>query len=92
MSSFGAGGQFVISVRCLLKSQGGRDLRFMVNKVFGALAANFGSGSTDGRLSSIAVCSLHGCYGNNIHIVVFLVEVSRVGFSAALVWCCARHR
>ena len=75
MSSCGTGGQFVISVHCLLKSQVfGRDLRFMFHKVFGALAANLGSGSTDGGLSGIAVCSLHGCYGNNIHIVVFLVR------------------
>ena len=51
----------------------------MLNKVLGALAANLGSGSTDGGLSCIAVCSLHGCYVNNIE------EVSR----AALVWCCA---
>ena len=89
MSSFGAGGQIVISVHCLLKSQGGRDLRFMVNKVFGALAANFGSGSTDGRLSSIAVCSLHGCHGNNIFIVVFLVGSFTCGLfcGAGLVLC-----
>ena len=39
MSSCGAGGQFVISVHRLLTSQRfGRDSRFMLNKIFGALA------------------------------------------------------
>ena len=59
MSSCGAGGLFVISVHRLLKSQRfGRDSRFVLNKVFGALAANLGSGSADGGLSSVAVCVL----------------------------------
>ena len=31
---------------------------FMLNKVFGALAANVGTSSSDGGLSSIVVCSL----------------------------------
>ena len=48
-----------------------RDLR--QTRPPGAIAANLGSGSTDGGLSCIAVCSLHGCYGNSIRIVVFLV-------------------
>ena len=39
--------------------------------------------------SSIAACSLHGCYGSNFHIVVFLVGGFTCGLSAALVWCCA---
>ena len=45
--------------------------------------------STDGGLSSIAVCSLHGCYGNNIHIVVFLVGSFTCGLfcGACLVLC-----
>ena len=34
---------------------------FMFNKIFCALAANIGSSSLEG-LSSIAICSLHGCY------------------------------
>ena len=79
-----------ISVHCLLKSQWfGRDSRFMLNKVFGALAANLGSGSTDGGLSSIAVCFLHGCHGNNIHTVVYLVGSFICGLfcGAGLVLC-----
>ena len=52
----------------------------MVNKIFGALAANIGSGSADGGLSSIAVYSLHGCYGNSFHIFVRLVA----GFTGGL--------
>ena len=89
MSSFGAGGQSVTSVHCLLKNQRfGRDSRFMLNKIFGALAANIGSGSTDGGLSSIAVCSLHGCCGGNLHIVVFLLGDFVCGI-IVLVWCCA---
>ena len=48
MSSCGTGGQFVISVQCLLKSQGfDCDSLFLLKKVFGTLAANLGSGSTD---------------------------------------------
>ena len=60
-----------------------------VPRVFGALAANLGSGSTDGGLSGIAVCSLHGCYRNNIHIVVFLVRSFTCGLfcGAGLVLC-----
>ena len=81
MSSCAAGGQFVISVHCLLKSyRFGRDSRFVFNKFLGALAANLGSGSSDGGLSSIAVCSLHGYYGNSFHIVVLLIA----GFSRGL--------
>ena len=90
MSSCGAGGLFVISVHCLLKSQRfGRDSRFMLSKFFGALAANLGSGSTDGGLSSIAVCSLHGCDGSNFHIVSFLLGGSTCGqfCGAGLVLC-----
>ena len=34
----------------------------------------------DSSLSSIAVCSLHGCYGSNLHIVVFLLG----GFACGL--------
>ena len=45
----------------------------MLHKDFGALAANIGSGSTDGGPSSIAVCFLHGCYGSSLHMVVFLL-------------------
>ena len=56
MSSCGVGGQFVISVHCLLKSKRfGRDSHFMFNKFLGAFPANLGSGSSDGGLSSIAV-------------------------------------
>ena len=41
---------------------------------------------SDGGLSSIAVCSLHGCYGSSFHVVVLLVT----GFTGGLllVWCC----
>ena len=48
MSSCGAGGQFVISVHCLLTSKGSAVIRvFMFNKFLGALAANLGSGQND---------------------------------------------
>ena len=52
----------------------------MLNEFFGALAANVGSGSMDGGLSSVAICSLHGCYGRSLHIVVLLI----VGFVVGL--------
>ena len=64
----------------------GRDSRFVLNKVFGALAANTGSDSTDGGLSSITVCSLYGCYGSNLHIVVFLLTCG-LFCGAGLVLC-----
>ena len=84
MSSCGAGGQFVISVHCLLKSKRfGRDSRFMFNKFLGALAVNLGSGSSDGGLWSTAVCSLHGCCGNS-----FSHLARSSGLLCALVWCC----
>ena len=44
----------------------GRDSRFVLNKILGAVTANFGAGSADSGLSSIAVCSLHGCYGSSL--------------------------
>ena len=52
----------------------------MLNKICGALAANTGSGSTDDGLGGIAVCSLHGCYGSSLHIVVLLLG----GFTCGL--------
>ena len=59
---------------CLPKSQRfGRDSRFMLNKVFWCARCKYWFSSTDGGLSSIAVCSLHGCYGSNLHNVVFLL-------------------
>ena len=65
----------------------------MLNKIFGALAANIGSGSADGGLSSIAVCSLHGCYGNSFHIFVLLVAGFTGGLlcGAGLVLCFLGH-
>ena len=45
---------------------------FMLDKDFGALAANVVSGSTDGGFSSIAICSLHCCYGSNLYIPVLV--------------------
>ena len=51
---------------------------FMSNKILGAFAANMGS--ADGGLSSIAVCSLHGCNGRSVHVVVLLVS----GFTGGL--------
>ena len=90
MSSCGTGGQFVISVQCLLKSQGfDCDSLFLLKKVFGALAANLGSGSTDGGLSSIAVVLCTVVTGTTFTLSCFWWAVSRVVFSAALVWCCA---
>ena len=79
-----------LKIACSSPQRFGRDSRFMLNKFFGALAANLGSGSTDGGLSSIAVCSLHGCDGSNFHIVSFLLGGSTCGtILRALVWCCA---
>ena len=69
------GGQSVVSVHCWAV------IRFcFLNEIFGALAANVGTSSTDGGLSSIAVCSLHGCYGRSLFIVVLLLT----GFTAGL--------
>ena len=67
----------------------GRDSRFMINKIFGALAADTGSGSTDGGLCSIAICSLHVCYGSSLHIVVLLLGGFTCGSfcGAGLVLC-----
>ena len=50
----------------------------MVNKISCALAANIGS--ADGGLSSIAVCSLHGCCGSSFYVVVLLIT----GFTGGL--------
>ena len=90
MSSCGAGGQSVISVHCLLESKRfGRDSRFMSNKIFGPLAANVGSGSTDGGLSNIAICSVHGCFGSSLRTVVLLIAgfVGGLFCGACLVLC-----
>ena len=59
----------------------------MLNKVFGALTANVGTSSTDGGLSRIAVCPLHGCHGSSLYIVVLLLT----GFTAG-VFCGAELR
>ena len=61
----------------------------MLNKIIGSLVANVDSGSTEGGLSSIAVCTLHGCYGSNLHFVVFLLGGFTCGLfcAAGLVLC-----
>ena len=58
-------------------------------KIFDALAANNGWGSTDGGLGGIAVCSLYGCYGSSFHIVVLLLGGFTCGSfcGAGLVLC-----
>ena len=90
MSSCGAGGQSVISVHCLLESKRfSRDSRFMSNKIVGPLAANVGSGSTDGGLSNIAICSVHGCFGSSLRTVMLLIAgfVGGLFCDACLVLC-----
>ena len=67
-------------IACSSPKRFGRDARFIINKFLGALAANLGSRSSDAGLSSIAVCSLHGYYGNSLHTVALLI----VGFSSGL--------
>ena len=74
----------MISKHLLKSPRFGRDSRFMLNKIFGALAANVGSGSVDSGLSSIAICSLHGCYGSSLHVVVLLL----IGFGGGAVSVC----
>ena len=61
----------------------------MLNKIFGALAANIGSGSTDGGLSSTAVCSLRSCHPSSLHTVVRLLGGFTCGLfcGAGLVLC-----
>ena len=52
------GGTTIISVRLLKSLRFGRDSRFSLIKILVALCANFGTGSSDRSLSSVAVCSL----------------------------------
>ena len=85
MSSCGTGLQFCISVHYLLKSQGfGRDSRFMMRSLQPLVQAR-----------QTAVCLVLQFFlctvvtGATFTLLCFWWEVSRVEYSAALVWCCA---
>ena len=73
----------MISVHCRLKVQKRfrRDSPFYAKQDFWCSRRERW---TDGGLSSIAVCSLHGCYGSSLYIVVLLLT----GFTGEL-FCCA---
>ena len=89
MSSCGVGGQSVISVHCLLKSQRfGRDSRFMLNKIFVALATLVEARRTVVfRALQFVLCTV--VTGVSFTLSCLCWEVSRVDCSAVLVWCCA---
>ena len=86
MSSCGAGGQFVISVHCLLQSQRfGRDSSVMSNKIFQTLVQ--ARRTVVFPASQCVLCTV--VTGVTCTSLCFCWAVSRADYSAALVWCCA---